>query len=394
MRLKLSSSVISLLLLFSVNSAFASGITDSSRNKDYQTTLVHEGLKLPWAFEFVDSETMIFTERAGRIGLYSRNRSDVRYLTGVPEVYFDGQGGLLDIKPSPEFKQEPWVYVTYSALPVQEVKQNDDKPVTVLARFKLAGNSYDHYRIEDWQVLVETRSGTSKDYHFGSRIAFDPGRYIYFSIGDRGERPNGQNRQTHAGSILRVTFTGKPSRHNPFFNERDDALPEIWSFGHRNPQGLAYDPGRKRLWAIEHGPRGGDELNVIEPGNNYGWPEVSQGKEYWGPISVGVEHKEGMVDPARVYIPSIAPSSLLLYSGEAFPEWQGDLFAGALVKQHLNHIHLNEKGAIVGETRMLESLNERIRDVSQSPEGLLYLATDSGKLYRISPSPGSSDEEP
>lgn len=373
-----------LLLFFSAIAFAAPSLSDRSRGQAYQVEKIYEGIRFPWAFEFVDQDTLIFTERDGRIGLYSRVKDKTRYLTGLPDIYFEGQGGLLDIKPSPEFEKEPWIYVTYSAYPQKPSPEHDDRPVTVLSRFLLTGETFTQYQIEQWQVLVETESATSANHHFGSRIAFDPGRYVYFSVGDRGERPNGQNRRNHAGSILRVTFTGKPSRHNPFYGQAD-VQPEIWSFGHRNPQGLAYDSYRERLWAIEHGPRGGDELNVIEPGNNYGWPEVSQGKEYWGPISVGVEHKEGMVDPVRVYIPSIAPSSLMVYSGEAFPEWQGDLFAGALAKQHLNHIHLSEEGAIIGETRMLTSLNERIRDVTQSPEGWLYFVTDSGELYQISP---------
>lgn len=373
-----------LLIFCSAIAGAAPVLTDSSREAGYQVEMIQDGFRLPWAFEFVDQDTLIFSERDGRIGVYSRVEDKTRYLPGLPDIYFEGQGGLLDLKPSPEFEKEPWIYVTYSALPEKSRRQNNSNPVTVLGRFLLTGEDFNQYRIEQWQVLLETDSATSTNYHFGSRIAFDPGRYVYFSIGDRGERPNGQNRKTHAGSILRVTFTGKPSRNNPFYGQ-SSSRPEIWSYGHRNPQGLAYDSFRERLWAIEHGPRGGDELNIIEPGNNYGWPEVSQGKEYWGPISVGVEHKAGMVDPVRVYIPSIAPSSLMVYSGEAFPEWQGDLFAGALVKQHLNHIHLSEEGAIIGETRMLTSLNERIRDVTQSPEGWIYFATDSGKLYQISP---------
>lgn len=355
-----------------------------SRGESYQVDEIKNGLKLPWALEFIDQDTLIFSERAGRIGLFSRAENKTRYLSGVPEVHFAGQGGLLDIKPSPEFKKEPWVYVTYSAYPQRSNRRDPDGAVTVLGRFLLTGEGFGQYRISQWQILTETKSASSTGRHFGSRIAFGPNSALYFSVGDRGERSNGQNLKSHAGSILRVTLTGKPSRHNPFYGQ-SVSQPEIWSYGHRNPQGLAYDSFRERLWAIEHGPRGGDELNIIEPGNNYGWPVVSQGKEYWGPISVGVEQKAGMVDPVKVYIPSIAPSSLMVYSGEAFPEWQGDLFAGALVKQHLNHIHLSEEGAIIGETRMLTSLNERIRDVTQSPEGWIYFATDSGKLYQISP---------
>lgn len=373
-----------LLIFCSALAGAAPVLTDSSREAGYQVEMIQDGFRLPWAFEFVDQDTLIFSERDGRIGVYSRAEDKTRYLPGLPEIYFEGQGGLLDLKPSPEFEKAPWIYVTYSAYPQTSRNRDDRRPVTVLGRFLLLGEGFNQYRIAQWQVLLETESATSTNYHFGSRIAFDSDKNLYFSIGDRGARSNGQDRATHAGSILRVSLTGKPVKGNPYVGQ-PAFLSEIWSYGHRNPQGLTFDNSRRRMWAIEHGPRGGDELNVIEPGNNYGWPVVSQGKEYWGPVSIGVEHKDGMVDPVRVYIPSIAPSSLMLYTGEAFPEWQGDLFAGALVKQHLNHIHLSEEGAIIGETRMLTSLNERIRDVTQSPEGWIYFATDSGKLYQISP---------
>lgn len=373
-----------LILLLTARAETAFSAEGESRGERFVLQEVTGGLKLPWAGEFIDQDTLIFTERAGRIGLYSQAEDQIRYLSGVPEVYFRGQGGLLDLKPSPEFAEEPWLYVTYSAYPSDRTEASD-KAVTVLARVRLEGTGFASYRLNDWQVLLETDSATDTDYHFGSRIAFDPGRYVYFSVGDRGKRPNGQNTLNHAGSIMRVTFTGRPSWHNPFAERRDEGRAEIWSYGHRNPQGLAYDKQRKRLWAIEHGPRGGDELNLIRKGENYGWPEVSQGKEYWGPIAVGVEHKEGMTDPQRVYIPSIAPSSLLVYSGKAFPRWRGDLFAGALAIRHLNHIQLTDDGRIIGESRLLESLDQRIRDVIESPEGWLYLLTDSGGLYRIVP---------
>ena len=198
-------------------------------------------------------------------------------------------------------------------------------------------------------------------------------------------RPNGQDLTTHAGSILRLRLDGSVPTDNPFVG-RDDVLPEIWSYGHRNPQGLVYDDVSKRLWSIEHGPRGGDEINLIHRGRNYGWAVVSQGKEDWGPFDVGeAKSREGMEDPVMVYIPSIAPGSLLLYTGKAFPQWRGNLFAGALKLQHLNRVELNDAGQAVREERLLTDLNERIRALAQSPEGWIYLSTDSGNIYRLRP---------
>jgi glucose/arabinose dehydrogenase len=239
--------------------------------------------------------------------------------------------------------------------------------------------------LQDWDDLLLTHSGTETNVHYGSRIAFDDNGYIYFSIGDRGIRENAQDLTLHAGSILRLKRDGNIPIDNPFVDTAN-ALPEIWSYGHRNPQGLVWDNDNKRLWSIEHGPRGGDEINLIEKGKNYGWPIISYGKEYWGPVSVGEgTHKVGMEQPVKYYAPSIAPGSLLYYTGDAFPEWQGDLLAGALILRHLNRVELNEQGEAIAEERLLEDLNQRIRALVQSPEGWIYFSTDRGNIYVLTP---------
>jgi len=240
-------------------------------------------------------------------------------------------------------------------------------------------------QLSQWQDLLVTRSASRTGRHFGSRIAFDSQGHVFFGIGDRGERDNGQDLNTHAATIIRLNLDGSIPKDNPFAGQAGK-LAEIWSYGHRNPQGMAFDIDTKRLWAIEHGPRGGDELNLIEKGKNYGWPVISYGKEYWGPISVGEgTHKAGMEQPIKYYVPSIAPSSLLLYKGDAFPKWRGNLFAGALVLTHLNRIIIDVKGTATGEERLLEALNERIRNVIADEQGRLIIATDSGKILRIEP---------
>ena len=235
-----------------------------------------------------------------------------------------------------------------------------------------------------FRELLVANASSDTNRHYGSRIAFDRDGFLYFSVGDRGVRPNGQRLDVHAGKILRLHEDGRVPSDNPFVGKKG-VLPEIWSYGHRNPQGMVFDFESNVLWSMEHGPRGGDELNLIKKGANYGWAIVSHGKEYWGPFQVGeAKSKPGMVDPVKVYIPSIAPSGLVQYQGEAFPEWQGDLFSGAMALQHLNQVKIQNNEA-VDETRYLRTMNKRIRNVIESPEGWLYVSTDDGEIYRIQP---------
>jgi glucose/arabinose dehydrogenase len=279
---------------------------------------------------------------------------------------------LLDIAIGPP-GSEGWIYFTYS-------KAANSEATTALARARLDGE-----RLVDWQDLLVTDAATGTRRHFGSRIAFDDQGHVFFGVGDRGVRDNAQNTGNHAGSIMRLDLDGSVPADNPFVGDAK-VRDEIWSFGHRNPQGLLFDSPTQRLWEIEHGPRGGDEINLILEGRNYGWPVVSHGKEYWGPLAVGeATSKPGMEDPRKVYIPSIAPGSLLLYRGEAFPEWRGDLFSGALKLQHLNRISLSADGQAIAEERLLEDLGERIRALAESPEGWIYFSTDSGRIMRLRP---------
>jgi len=345
----------------------------SSEEMPYQVEEIADGLGIPWAMAFLTDRKILITERDGKLKLLDLHTRKLQNVDGIPPVFAQGQGGLLDVALAPGFKVGAWIYFTYS------------KPINNLSATTLARAKYRNGTLVDWNDLLVTQSATDTNRHYGSRITFDYEGHLFFSIGDRGKRPNGQNLLTHAGSILRLNLDGSVPEDNPF-RMRKDALPEIWSYGHRNPQGLIYDINNKRLWSIEHGPRGGDELNQIHSGYNYGWPIISYGKEYWGPFSVGeATSKAGMEQPIKYYVPSIAPGSLLLYTGSAFPAWEGDLFSGALKLTHLNRIQLNVEGQANGEERLLEKLNERIRSLVQSPEGWIYLSTDSGKVLRIVP---------
>ncbi|UTM58448.1 PQQ-dependent sugar dehydrogenase [Photobacterium sp. CCB-ST2H9] len=353
--------------------AFGLKAKGSSEGMAYQVEQIADGLPIPWGMTFIDDHTLLVTLREGKAVLLDVRSGQRKAVSGLPEVYARGQGGLLDVQLSPDPAAKEWLYFTYTK-PVQ------GGGVTTLARARLSGQ-----RLTQWQDLKVTRSLSDTNRHFGSRIAFDGRGHVFFSVGDRGHRPNGQDLTNHAATVIRLNLDGSVPKDNPFTG-RKDASAEIWSYGHRNPQGLAYDTANQRLWEIEHGPRGGDEINLILPGRNYGWPITSHGKEYWGPLAVGeAREKPGIESPVKVYIPSIAPGSLLLYQGDAFPGWKGNLFAGALVLQHLNRIVLDSNGKPVKEERLFEEMGERIRSLVQSKEGYLYFATDSGNLYRVLP---------
>jgi len=366
--------ILYLVCLFPVHVFGDLVLKGNSEGVAYQVEKIADGLGTPWAMAFLTDNKILITEREGKLKLLDLHTRKLQNVEGLPPVFAQGQGGLLDVALAPGYREGAWIYFTYS------------KPINNLSATTLARAKYHDGALLNWHDLLVTKSTTDTSRHYGSRIAFDREGHLFFSIGDRGKRPNGQNLSTHAGSILRLNLDGSVPKDNPFI-KRLEALPEIWSYGHRNPQGLSYDYKNKRLWAIEHGPRGGDELNLIYSGKNYGWPIISYGKEYWGPFRVGeATSKSGMEQPVKYYVPSIAPGSLLLYTGSAFPAWKGDLFAGALKLTHINRIKLDKIGAAEGEERLLEKLDERIRSLVQSPEGWVYISTDSGKILRITPS--------
>lgn len=362
-----------LLLLTATLNAATSPFTFKSEGMSLKVEKVFEGLGVPWGMTFLTPNKLLVTERSGSIFLLTLNTSKKIILENTPKVLHNGQGGMLDAAVSPNYKKDGWIYFTY-------VKEVASEGATVLARAKLKKN-----KLYDWNDLLVSKSQTGEIYHFGSRIAFDTDGHVFFGVGDRGERPNSQNLTNHAGSILRLNLDGSIPKDNPFINN-NNALPEIWSYGHRNPQGLTFDTRYKRLWEIEHGPRGGDEINLIKSKANYGWPIISYGKEYWGPLAVGEgTHRKGMVQPIKYYVPSIAPGSLMIYTGNALPKWKGNLFSGALKLRHINRVVINESGQAIKEERLLGSLDERIRALAQSPNGGIYFSTDSGKIYRIMP---------
>ena len=334
-----------------------------------------DGFGVAWGLAFVSKTQLLVTERSGAVYLFDLPLAKKIKLKNSPKVKAGGQGGMLDVATPPDFKTTGWIYFTY-------VKDVDGEGATTLARAKV---DFARNRFSEWHDLLVTKSGSNTSHHFGSRIAFDGKGHVFFGVGDRGRRPDAQDLTNHAGSIIRLNLDGSVPQDNPFIKNKN-ALNEIWSFGHRNPQGLYFDRTKNRLWEIEHGPRGGDEINLIHAAKNYGWPVISYGKEYWGPLAVGEgTHRKGMEQPVKVYTPSIAPGSLIVYSGKAFPAWNGNLLAGALKLHHINRVMLDKNAKAIKEERLLESLNERIRALVQDSAGWIYFSTDSGKIFRIKP---------
>lgn len=329
---------------------------------------------IPWGIALLNDNEAIVTIKQGAAYKVNLNNGKSQALTGLPTVDNRGQGGLLDVAKSPLFTEQGWLYFTY-AKPSQQGSQ------TTLARAKLSGNVF-----EQWQDLLVSDSASDQGVHFGGRITFDDQGHVFFSVGDRGNRDNAQNLTNHAGSILRLNLDGSVPESNPFVTHAN-IRNEIWSYGHRNPQGLFYDTSTHTFWSNEHGPRGGDEINLIRPGANYGWPIVSYGKEYRNAEAIGEgQVKEGIDNPAKVFIPSIAPSSLLRYRGILFSNWNGDFLSTALALRHLNRVKVTSNGDTT-ESRYLQHLNERLRSIAQDSGGALYLGTDSGRLLKITLAP-------
>lgn len=364
--------IYALIFLIPIFSFSQTVLTFTSEGMKIKVERVSSNLGVVWGMTFVSDEKILFTEKSGEIGILNLNTKKIKYLENTPNVLYQGQGGLLDVSISPNFKINKEMFFTY----VREINGNG---VTVLSKAELKNDE-----LVNWKDLLVSKSNTSISRHFGSEITFDDKGHVFFSIGDRGERPNSQDLATHAGSIIRLNLDGSIPKDNPFVGQKGK-LSEIYSYGHRNPQGLFYDKTTKELWSIEHGPRGGDEINLVEKGLNYGWPVISYGKEYWNPLSVGEgTHKEGMEQPKKVYVPSIAPSSLIVYRGDKFPRWNGNILSGALKLRHLNRIIVNSKNEAVKEERFLEDLGERIREVIQSPDGNIFISTDSGNIFKLS----------
>ena len=330
-----------------------------------------EDLEHPWAVAWLPDGRMLITERPGRLLLIRGDK--IQEVSGLPAIARKNQGGLMDVALHPKYEQTGWVYLTYSA-------SDDDGYGTVLIRAQLDGTA-----LTNVEELYRQQPFVSGGRHFGSRIVFPGDGTLMFSIGDRGKRSPAQDRSNSIGNVIRLTLDGDVPPDNPFV-DIDGALPEIYTYGHRNIQGMIVHPQTGDIWAHEHGPRGGDELNWIRPGINYGWPEITYGREYATNMNIGDFEAEGMEQPVTYWDPSIAPSGMSVYDKDRFPGWTGNLFVGALSHQKIQRVVLDGH-AVARQETLLENELGRIRDVRTGPDGYLYILTDSreGALFQLEP---------
>ncbi len=364
-----------MVLMIVLGAAQAAEPVTSSEEHAFRVVIVTRRLEYPWGLAFLPDGRRLVTERPGRLRLVAADGTlDPRPVAGLPPIAVHGQGGLLDVALHPQFAENGLVYLSYAA-------RGEGGIGTEAARGRLV-----EHRLEDVKVLFRQQPKSSGGRHFGSRLVFDRQDHLYITLGDRGEQDRAQKLDDLAGKIVRLTADGQIPADNPFANRAGVRL-EIYSLGNRNVQGAALHPLTGELWAHEHGPQGGDEVNVIRAGRNYGWPVITYGVEYVIGTKIGEgTHKPGMEQPLHKWVPSIAPSGMAFYQGDRFPRWRGDLFVGALKDQMLVRLRFDGE-KVVKEERLLEDRLGRIRDVRAGPDGYLYLLTDDrdGVIARLEP---------
>lgn len=349
-----------------------------NNNTEYVQTTVVSNLDMPWAVALLPDGRMLVTERTGKLRIVKDGKVDPQEVSGVPKVLYRGQGGLLDVVLHPDYEKNGWVYLSYSS-PKAEGEQGDDGGAnTALMRAKLNGNA-----LVEIEHLYKAFPNVRSTPHFGGKIAFDGKGYLFMSLGERGKMQDAQSLEKAQGKVIRLHDDGKIPTDNPFVNT-PGALKEIWSYGHRNPQGLIVHPTTGVIWEHEHGPQGGDELNIVERGKNYGWPLITYGINYNGDIISEDTAKDGLEQPVIHWTPSIAPSGMALVSSDKFKDWKGDILVGSLKFNYLKHLKM-DGNKVLSQNTVFEKIG-RVRDIKQGPDGYIYVVVeDSGSIIKIAP---------
>lgn len=358
-------------------------IPEYIESQDYKikVDIIAESLDVPWAIDFIDKSTTLITERSGKVRIVKEGKLVDAPLQGIPEVLNEGQGGLMDIAVDPNYDDNGWIYLAFSHELNDSIDDAKRSPaMTKIVRGQIMGNRWMNPQVV-FEAPVETYRTTR--HHYGSRIVFDKKGHLYFSIGDRGARPHAQDISKPNGKVHRVMTNGDIPTENPFVN-MPNAIKSIYSFGNRNPQGLAIHPVTDQLWETEHGPFGGDELNLIIHGKNYGWPEITYGRNYNGTVITDETERDGMEQPILYWKPSIAVCGLDFYSGDLFPKWNNKLMVGALKYEEVKLLHI-EGNRVIHEQTIVKNLG-RVRDVSTGPDGAVYVVLNNpDKVIRLTP---------
>lgn len=345
--------------------------TTKTEQMTIKVDTLHTSFQNPWGMTWLGDGRMLVTERKGEILIFKDDKFTGQKVQGLPAVYANGQAGLLDITVHPDHAQNGWIYISYA-------KPIPGGGATAVARFKLIGNT-----VSGFEDLIVTTPASNSGAHYGSRIVFDNQKFLYFTNGERGSQNNAQNLSNSHGKVHRIHDDGRIPTDNPFINT-SNAISSIWTYGNRNPQGMIYDKANNRIWSVEHGPKGGDELNLIEKGKNYGWPVITFGQNYNGTPITNITEKEGMEQPVKHWTPSIATCGMMLVTSDQYPAWKGNILVAALAGTHIARIEMNGTRA-VGEEKLLPGIG-RVRQVSQSPDGFIYAITEgTGLLIKLLP---------
>lgn len=366
----------SIFIAFIISVALAcTGLSDvKAQDQQYEIETIISKISVPWGMDWLPNGDMLITDRGGELYRYSNGQLIEEPLNGVPEVWARGQGGLLDIKLHPNYKENGWIYITYSS------PEGGSGANTALMRAKL---NDDLTALTNQEVLYKAEPNSSRGQHFGSRIVFDGNGHVFFGIGDRGNRDvNPQDLTRDGGKIYRLNEDGSIPEDNPFVGQ--EGLDAIFAYGIRNPQGMDLHPESGELWEHEHGPRGGDEINIIKAGNNYGWPEICFCIDYDGSEITSDTAKAGMEQPEWYWDPSIAPSGMTFVTSDKYPEWQGDILVGSLKFGYVVRANV-ENGTVTGDEILLKDVG-RVRNIKQGPDGFIYIATETGNgIVRVVP---------